>query len=165
MTQKYYDISTLEQVSSIALELLSLSDNRIFVLYGDLGVGKTTLIKYMCYHLKVVDSVSSPTFSIVNEYFSMNNEKCFHFDLYRLNNIEECLKLGLDTVWERDRTRDELILLNDKVESLRSERDSLINVLSRLEGDMDYVEKVAREDFGMIRKKERVYPLPKSSED
>tara|TARA_B100001029_G_C14827171_1_gene320971 strand:- start:124 stop:543 length:420 start_codon:yes stop_codon:yes gene_type:complete len=97
MTQKYYDISTLEQVSSIALELLSLSDNRIFVLYGDLGVGKTTLIKYMCYHLKVLDSVSSPTFSIVNEYFSMNNEKCFHFDLYRLNNIEECLKLGLDT--------------------------------------------------------------------
>ena len=76
-----------------------------------------------------------------------------------------CLNLGFDTVWELDRTRDELILLNDKVESLRSERDSLINVLSRLEGDMDYVEKVAREDFGMIRKKERVYPLPKSSED
>ena len=75
------------------------------------------------------------------------------------------LNLGFDTVWELDRTRDELILLNDKVESLRSERDSLINVLSRLEGDMDYVEKVAREDFGMIRKKERVYPLPKSSED
>ena len=47
----------------------------------------------------------------------------------------------------------------------RSERDSLINVLSRLKYDMDYVEKVAREDFGMIRKKERVYPLPKSSED
>ena len=94
---KNYDISTLDKLSAAALELLSLTDNRIFALYGGLGVGKTTLVKYMCNHLKVVDSVSSPTFSIVNEYFSMNNEKCFHFDLYRLNNIEECLKLGLDT--------------------------------------------------------------------
>ena len=75
------------------------------------------------------------------------------------------INFGFDTIWELDRSRDELMLLNDKVEALRSERDSLINVLSRLEGDMDYVEKVAREDFGMIRKQERVYPLPKSSED
>ena len=94
---KSYDISTLDKLSSVALELLSLTDNRIFALYGGLGVGKTTLVKYMCNHLKVLDSVSSPTFSIVNEYVSETNNPVFHFDLYRLNNIEECLKLGLDT--------------------------------------------------------------------
>ena len=75
------------------------------------------------------------------------------------------LTLGFDAVWEIDGSRDELMALKFRVEVLRSERDSLLNVLSRLENDMDYVEKVAREDFGMSRKLERVYPLPQSSED
>ena len=100
MNNKKYDISSFDQLSSTSLELLNLSDNRIFVLYGDLGVGKTTLIKYMCYHLKVIDSVSSPTFSIVNEYVNAMHEKLFHFDFYRLNNLEECYKLGLESYFE-----------------------------------------------------------------
>ena len=100
MNNKKYDISSFDQLSSTSLELLNLSDNRIFVLYGDLGVGKTTLIKYMCYHLKVIDSVSSPTFSIVNEYVNAMHEKFFHFDFYRLNNLEECYKLGLESYFE-----------------------------------------------------------------
>ena len=75
------------------------------------------------------------------------------------------LTLGFDAVWEIGGSRDELMVLKSRVEVLRSERDSLRNVLSRLENDMDYVEKVAREDFGMSRKQERVYPLPRSSED
>jgi len=100
MNNKKYDISSFDQLSSTSLELLNLSDNRIFVLYGDLGVGKTTLIKYMCCHLKVIDSVSSPTFSIVNEYVNAMHEKLFHFDFYRLNNLEECYKLGLESYFE-----------------------------------------------------------------
>ena len=100
MNNKKYDISSFDQLSSTSLELLNLSDNRIFVLYGDLGVGKTTLIKYMCYHLKVIDSVSSPTFSIVNEYVNAMHEKLFHFDFYRLNNLEEFYKLGLESYFE-----------------------------------------------------------------
>ena len=94
--QKNYDISNLDQLSSVALELLSLSDNRIFVIEGDLGAGKTTLVKYMCSHLKIVDSVSSPTFSIINEYINVNGSKCFHFDFYRLKNIKEAIMLGAD---------------------------------------------------------------------
>ena len=54
---KNYDISTLDKLSVAALELLRLTDNRIFALYGGLGVGKTTLVKYMCNHLKVVASI------------------------------------------------------------------------------------------------------------
>ena len=93
---KTYNISSLDKVSSVALELLSLTDNRIFALYGGLGVGKTTLVKYMCNHLKVVDSVSSPTFSIVNEYVNETYDQIFHFDFYRLKNIEEVQKIGFD---------------------------------------------------------------------
>jgi len=96
MTISQFDISSLDKLSSVALKLLSLSDNRIFVLYGDLGVGKTTLVKSMCSHLKVIDSISSPTFSIINQYVTENNTNVFHFDFYRLKNIEEVDKLGLD---------------------------------------------------------------------
>ena len=96
MTIHQYDISSLDKLSSVALKLLSLSDNRIFVLYGDLGVGKTTLVKNMCGHLKVIDSISSPTFSIVNEYITLDNENIFHFDFYRLTKKEEIEQLGLD---------------------------------------------------------------------
>ena len=97
MIKKKYDINSLDKLSSVALELLSLSDNRIFALYGEMGVGKTTLVKYMCYHLKVFDSISSPTFSIVNEYVNSDRNRLFHFDFYRLNKIEEIQALGVDT--------------------------------------------------------------------
>ena len=97
MIQEKYDISSIKQLSSVALELLSLSDNRIFALHGDLGAGKTTLVKQFCTHLKVVDSVSSPTFSLVNEYINIDGVKIFHFDLYRVNDISELIKMGVDT--------------------------------------------------------------------
>tara|TARA_B100001250_G_scaffold414239_1_gene451476 strand:+ start:2268 stop:2690 length:423 start_codon:yes stop_codon:yes gene_type:complete len=97
MIRKKYDVSSIKQLSSFALELLSLSDNRIFALHGDLGAGKTTLVKQFCAHLKVVDSVSSPTFSLVNEYINIDGVKIFHFDLYRVNDISELIKIGVDT--------------------------------------------------------------------
>ena len=97
MIIKKYDISSFDQLSSVALELLTWSDNRIFAIYGDMGVGKTTLIKYMCDHLKVHDPVSSPTFSVINEYVDLDGAKIFHFDFYRLKNLEEADRLGLDT--------------------------------------------------------------------
>jgi tRNA threonylcarbamoyladenosine biosynthesis protein TsaE len=97
MIQEKYDVSSIKQLSSVALELLSLSDNRIFALHGDLGAGKTTLVKQFCTHLQVVDSVSSPTFSLVNEYINIDGVKIFHFDLYRVNDISELIKMGVDT--------------------------------------------------------------------
>ena len=97
MIKEQYNISSIQQLSSVALELLSLSDNRIFVLHGDLGVGKTTLVKQFCHHLQVVDNVSSPTFSLVNEYISLDENRIFHFDLYRVDNVSELIKMGIDT--------------------------------------------------------------------
>ena len=102
MIKAKYDISSLDKLSSIASELLKLSDNRIFALYGDLGVGKTTLVKYMCSHLKVLDSVSSPTFSIVNQYVNEYDDQVFHFDFYRLNTVEDVQKIGFDVYLASD---------------------------------------------------------------
>lgn len=97
MIQKKYDVKSIKQLSAVALELLSLSDNRIFALNGDLGAGKTTLVKQFCKHLKVVDSISSPTFSLVNEYLNVDKNKIFHFDLYRVDDVSELIKMGIDT--------------------------------------------------------------------
>ena len=97
MISKKYNISSIEKLSSVALELLTLSDNRIFALYGEMGVGKTTLVKQFCHHLKIVDGVSSPTFSLVNEYINCDGNTIFHFDLYRVHNVDELIKIGIDS--------------------------------------------------------------------
>ena len=97
MINKRYDISTLGQLNSVASKLLRLLDSRIFAMYGDLGVGKTTLVKHMSNHLNVIDEISSPTFSIVNEYLTLDSEKIFHFDCYRLESIQEAVSIGIES--------------------------------------------------------------------
>ena len=69
---------------------------RLFALSGPMGAGKTTFIKALCRHLEVKDTVSSPTFSIVNEYRTKNNVPVFHFDLYRMRKPEELLDIGYE---------------------------------------------------------------------
>ncbi|MBK8226553.1 MAG: tRNA (adenosine(37)-N6)-threonylcarbamoyltransferase complex ATPase subunit type 1 TsaE [Flavobacteriales bacterium] len=67
---------------------------RIFALHGDLGAGKTTLIKGFCDALGAHDQASSPTFSIVNEYRSEHGGPVYHFDLYRLKDADELQGIG-----------------------------------------------------------------------
>lgn len=69
---------------------------QIFVFDAPMGAGKTTFIKSLCCYLNVMDSVSSPTYSIVNEYVTSNNRKVFHFDLYRLKSEQELFDLGFN---------------------------------------------------------------------
>jgi tRNA threonylcarbamoyladenosine biosynthesis protein TsaE len=71
------------------------ANNRIFLFYGDMGAGKTTLIKTLCSYLGTVDAVTSPTFSIVNEYRAAT-EKIYHFDFYRLKDQTEALDMGYE---------------------------------------------------------------------
>ncbi|WP_457128893.1 tRNA (adenosine(37)-N6)-threonylcarbamoyltransferase complex ATPase subunit type 1 TsaE [Mucilaginibacter sp. HD30] len=88
-----YNISYLP---SIAQQLLSFAgNNRIFLFHGDMGAGKTTLIKSLCAELGVSSSVSSPTFAIVNEYEGAQN-RIYHFDFYRLKNQTETLDMGCE---------------------------------------------------------------------
>lgn len=68
---------------------------RIFCFEGQLGAGKTTLIEEICRHLGSTDSLSSPTFSIINEYSSTNGV-IYHMDWYRLKNEEEAIQIGIE---------------------------------------------------------------------
>ncbi len=72
------------------------SHERIFLLFGAMGVGKTTFVKAMAEVLGVADMVSSPTFSLVNQYESPEEGTVFHFDLYRINKMEELLDIGYE---------------------------------------------------------------------
>jgi tRNA threonylcarbamoyladenosine biosynthesis protein TsaE len=87
---------SLQDLSLIASEIISSAKNKILLFYGEMGVGKTTLIKEICKELKVQDSISSPTFSLVNEYRTSTNEKIFHFDFYRITDQEEALDMGIE---------------------------------------------------------------------
>ena len=69
--------------------------NKIFLFYGEVGAGKTTLIKKICKYLKIEDNVTSPTFSIVNKYTYTKNYIVSHFDFYRVKNISEVYNIGV----------------------------------------------------------------------
>ncbi len=69
---------------------------KVWTFYGEMGAGKTTLIKALCEKLGVTDMVSSPTFSIVNEYATSAGETIFHFDFYRINTEREALDIGCE---------------------------------------------------------------------
>ena len=69
--------------------------NKLFLFYGEVGAGKTTLIKKICKYLKIEDKVTSPTFSIVNKYIYSNNDVISHFDFYRFENIDEVYNIGV----------------------------------------------------------------------
>ncbi|GHT75556.1 hypothetical protein FACS189456_7330 [Bacteroidia bacterium] len=81
-----------------------------------MGAGKTTLIKEICAQLGVVDTVTSPTFALINEYQCSNGTRIAHFDFYRLKNIEEALQLGVEEYF--DSTNICLIEWPELVESL-----------------------------------------------
>jgi tRNA threonylcarbamoyladenosine biosynthesis protein TsaE len=86
----------LEDLNKIALEIISSAKNKTLLFYGQMGVGKTTLIKEICKQLDVLDNISSPTFSLVNEYQTSKEDKVYHFDFYRITNEEEALDMGIE---------------------------------------------------------------------
>ena len=75
-------------------------DNRVFIFEGGLGAGKTTTIKALGKYLKVTDATSSPTFALINEYITEENEPVYHMDLYRLKSLEEALDIGIEDYLE-----------------------------------------------------------------
>ena len=89
-------IYTLQKLPQIAEELIETVSNKTLLFYGDMGIGKTTLIKELIKQLDSDDVVSSPTFSLVNEYHSRKGEKIYHFDFYRIENENEALDIGIE---------------------------------------------------------------------
>ena len=91
-----FKVSGVANLAMVSSDLLEFAGNeRVFLFYGEMGAGKTTFIKCLCASLGVEDTVSSPTFSIVNEY-SYDTGVVYHFDFYRLKDETEALDLGYE---------------------------------------------------------------------
>jgi len=92
----------LEDLNKVAKTIIENTNSKILLFYGEMGVGKTTLIKEIFKELGVQDRVSSPTFSLVNEYESSQQEIVYHFDFYRIEDEEEALDMGIDEYLYKD---------------------------------------------------------------
>jgi len=90
---------TLEELPEIAGKILSDTAHKTLLFYGEMGVGKTTLIKELAKKLGVTDTINSPTYAIVNEYHT-EADKLYHFDFYRLKNEEEAMDIGVEDYLE-----------------------------------------------------------------
>lgn len=90
------ELNSISELNSAAKALFNFSgDAKIFVFEGEMGAGKTTFIKTVCEELGVKDVVSSPTFSIINEY-ATSAAPVYHFDFYRIKNIREAYDIGYE---------------------------------------------------------------------
>lgn len=85
----------INQLKEVAEDVKKDINTNIVLISGEMGVGKTTLIKEVFLSMNVIDNVSSPTFSIINEYRTNQNKVVYHMDLYRLKNISETEDIGL----------------------------------------------------------------------
>jgi len=91
-----FTINHLTELSGAAKALLNFAgDQQLFIFEGEMGAGKTTFIKAVCEELGVEETVSSPTFSIVNEYTAAD-QIIYHFDFYRIKNLQEAYDIGYE---------------------------------------------------------------------
>jgi len=82
--------------SAVKILLENSGKNRLFAFYGSMGAGKTTIIKAICEVLGTVEIVSSPTFTLVNEYRTLKGETIYHIDFYRIKKQEEAFDFGIE---------------------------------------------------------------------
>lgn len=96
--EKLYICDSLNQLDEIAVDILErYPEPALFALYGEMGSGKTTLIKSLCKALGVIDKVTSPTFALINEYQTEGADPVYHFDVYRIKKLEEVMDIGYET--------------------------------------------------------------------
>ena len=100
MKELVFHARRLSELNRIAVSMIRVAgDQRIMAFHGDMGVGKTTLIRAICRNLGVKSEVTSPTFALVNEYLIDKGLVC-HFDFYRINKISEALDFGIDEYFD-----------------------------------------------------------------
>ena len=92
-----FKINGVEELSKVSDLLISWRDkSNIIAFYGNMGAGKTTLVKNLCAKMGVQDEVNSPTFALVNEYQTESFDSIFHFDFYRIKSLEEVFDIGYE---------------------------------------------------------------------
>lgn len=90
-------LNNLSDIDIVAQKFVeNIGDRKVFAFYGEMGAGKTTFIKALCKFLGVTETITSPTFAIVNEYSTENDDPIFHFDFYRIKNIDEAYDFGYE---------------------------------------------------------------------
>lgn len=91
-------IESLEKIQEAAKAFVAnMGDDTVFAFYGKMGAGKTTFVKAICEELGVEDTITSPTFAIVNEYRSdLAGELIYHFDFYRIKKLDEVYDMGYE---------------------------------------------------------------------
>ena len=94
----FYNKEDLGQISNQVIK--AAYGRNIWIFEGEMGAGKTTLIKAICKELGVLGHIQSPTFSIVNQYLSSTGETIYHFDFYRLKNETEALDFGIEEYFD-----------------------------------------------------------------
>jgi len=119
-------VFSLDQIQEVAEQILASNPKKIILFNGEMGVGKTTLIKQLCKSLGVEDATSSPTFSLVNEYYTSQNEIVYHFDFYRLNKETEALDMGVDDYLYSGNWC--FIEWSEKIESLIPDEHSMVTI-------------------------------------
>mgnify|MGYP000964291602 FL=1 len=97
MDIKIFLCDNIKELDNITKKILQhFNENKFFAVSGNLGAGKTTFIKTACKLLGVKEIVNSPTFALVNEYYTIKNEPIYHFDFYRINNVNEAFDIGYE---------------------------------------------------------------------
>lgn len=90
-------IKSIKEINEVARQFIEIIGYRkVFLFNGKMGAGKTTFIKAICEEMGVQETVNSPTFSIINEYEAAKGEIIYHFDCYRIKNIEEAQNIGIE---------------------------------------------------------------------
>lgn len=88
---------SIEEINAVAKKIrLAAAEEKVWIFQGQMGAGKTTLIKAIAYDFGVIDQVSSPTFGLVNHYNNEKGSTFYHFDFYRLEKPEEALDIGIE---------------------------------------------------------------------
>ncbi len=97
------EIPSLRSIDTAAKQLVeTFGDHTKVAFSGEMGAGKTTLIQAVCRQLGVHDIVNSPTFALINEYFTDSGDSVYHFDLYRINDISEMYDMGYEDYFFSD---------------------------------------------------------------
>lgn len=117
---------SLSEIDEVAKELLPQINSNIVLLNGEMGAGKTTMIKALCKALKCPDVVSSPTFSLINEYRTVDHKPLYHFDCYRIENEEEAYDFGAEEYLYSGHLC--LIEWSENIQSLLPENCSLVTL-------------------------------------
>jgi tRNA threonylcarbamoyladenosine biosynthesis protein TsaE len=117
---------SLEEINSVANELLAQNPEKVILFNGEMGAGKTTFIKALSKALGVQNATSSPTFSLVNEYETTDGQVLYHFDVYRIKNEIEALDMGIDEYLHSGNYC--FIEWAEKIESLLPQQHSIIHL-------------------------------------